>query len=75
MTTEEREKQQVDIDHADIQHITLEDVTPKLERFWIYYPYLLQLNFLLLGGILSQIVCGYDGSSMVCWQNCHEFFF
>ncbi|ANB14551.1 hexose transporter HXT13 [Sugiyamaella lignohabitans] len=53
---------------------TLVDVTPKLERFWVFYPHILKLNTLLVGAILAQIVSGFDGSmmnglqSLVPWQ-------
>lgn len=43
---------------------TLADVTPKFEKIWFKYPWLLQLNIFLLGGILAQVTSGYDGSMM-----------
>ncbi|ANB12356.1 hexose transporter HXT11 [Sugiyamaella lignohabitans] len=50
----------VELDHGP----TLLDVAPKLEKPWFMYPRLLQLNFLLLGSLLAQVTCGYDGSSL-----------
>lgn len=44
--------------------VKLEDVMPKLEKSWIHYPYLVHLNCLLLGAILTQITNGYDGGMM-----------
>lgn len=40
------------------------DIVPKPERLWIFYPYLLQLNILMLAPILAQVVSGFDGSMM-----------
>lgn len=48
----------------DFDGLTLKDVTPKLEKIWIKYPRLLQLNFLLLCAFLSQTATGYDGSML-----------
>lgn len=49
---------------SDIQLTTLADVTPKLTKPWFTYRHIALLNFLLLGGLLAQVVCGYDGSMM-----------
>ncbi|VEU23302.1 DEKNAAC104428 [Brettanomyces naardenensis] len=56
-------------------YLRLKDVTPKLEKYWFQYPYLLKLNILILGGVFAQVVSGYDGSllngmqSLDVWQN------
>lgn len=42
----------------------LADVIPNLDKPWFRYPYLVKLNFLLLSGMLCQVVGGYDGSMM-----------
>lgn len=47
-----------------IDGLTLKDVTPKLEKAWVQYPRLLQLNFLLLCAFLGQTATGYDGSML-----------
>lgn len=53
--------------------LTLADVTPKLEKMWWRYPYLLRLNFLLLGGLLGQVASGYDGSMINSLQTLPSF--
>lgn len=67
-----------DLDHekgVDLQDkvITLDDVTPKFEKMWWRYPFLLKLNFLLLGSILAQVASGYDGSMMNSLQTLPSF--
>ncbi|KAJ6786624.1 hypothetical protein PWT90_03713 [Aphanocladium album] len=47
-----------------IDGLTLQDVTPKLEKIWVRHPKLLQLNFLLLCAFLGQTATGYDGSML-----------
>lgn len=49
---------------AEFEGLTLKDVTPKLEKFWIRYPRLVQLNLLLLCAFLGQTATGYDGSML-----------
>jgi MFS family permease len=44
--------------------LTIKDVTPKLEKIWVRYPRLLQLNLLLLCAFLGQTATGYDGSML-----------
>ncbi|ABN65882.2 hexose transporter [Scheffersomyces stipitis CBS 6054] len=44
--------------------LTLEDVTPKLDKWWFQYPHLLKLNVLLGCASLAQVTLGYDGSMM-----------
>lgn len=52
-------------DHqSDIQVTTLAEVTPKLTKPWFTYRHIATLNLLLVGGLLAQVVCGYDGSMM-----------
>jgi MFS family permease len=48
----------------ELDGLTLKDVTPKLEKIWIKYPRLVQLNLLLLCAFLSQTATGYDGSML-----------
>jgi hypothetical protein len=47
--------------YAGEEMLSLEDVTPKLTKPWFMYSNLRQLNFLLVGGLLAQVVSGYDG--------------
>src|SRR5688572_32455232 len=49
---------------GEFDGLTLKDVTPKLERIWIKYPRLVQLNLLLLCAFLGQTATGYDGSML-----------
>ncbi|OBT57507.1 hypothetical protein VE04_01608 [Pseudogymnoascus sp. 24MN13] len=48
----------------EFKGLTLVDVTPKLEKIWIKYPRLVQLNLLLLCAFLGQTATGYDGSML-----------
>lgn len=48
----------------EFKGLTLMDVTPKLEKIWIKYPRLVQLNLLLLCAFLGQTATGYDGSML-----------
>ncbi|KAL2208325.1 general substrate transporter [Sarocladium strictum] len=54
--------------------LVLADVIPKLDRWWIQYPQMRKLNFLLLSAFLAQFTCGFDGSmlngmqSLPYWQ-------
>ncbi|CUM57586.1 unnamed protein product, partial [Debaryomyces fabryi] len=48
----------------DNQDLTLEDVTPKLTKWWFQYPHLLKLNIYLGCAIFGMITVGYDGSMM-----------
>jgi hypothetical protein len=54
--------------------LVLADVIPKLDRWWIQYPEMRKLNFLLLSAFLAQFTCGFDGSmlngmqSLPYWQ-------
>jgi sugar porter (SP) family MFS transporter len=61
MSSEELEKPQMDVSFQP-EETSVEQVCPKLTKPWIFYPRLVQLNFLLIGGLLGQIVCGYDMS-------------
>ncbi|QPG73645.1 hypothetical protein FOA43_000957 [Brettanomyces nanus] len=68
-------KDKIPEENDGTEGMLLKDVTPKLEKMWFRYPYLLKLNILLLGGVLSQVVSGYDGSllngmqSLTVWQD------
>ena len=48
----------------EFEGVSLKDVTPKLEKSWIRYPYILKLNFLLTGSLLTQITSGFDSSML-----------
>ena len=37
----------------------LKDAVPPRQKLWIFYPYLLQLNLLLLGALVGDITNGY----------------
>ncbi|OAA67802.1 General substrate transporter [Akanthomyces lecanii RCEF 1005] len=60
----ETEKKPVAGVPESIEGLTLKDATPRLEKIWIRYPRLLQLNFLLLCAFLGQTATGYDGSML-----------
>lgn len=62
--TDCKDEPKVVVNVVPIPQHTLADVTPKLEKKWFMYPWLLQLNVLLLGAILAQVTSGYDGSMM-----------
>ncbi|CAM0138631.1 hypothetical protein VKS41_008362 [Umbelopsis sp. WA50703] len=69
MSTEEKQDYsaavEASVDHqSDVQITTLSEVTPKLVKPWFTYRHIALLNFLLLGSLLAQVVCGYDGSMM-----------
>ena len=49
---------------GEVDGLTLKDVTPKLEKIWIKYLSLVQLNRLLLCAFLGQTATGYDGSML-----------
>ncbi|KAJ2958868.1 hypothetical protein NQZ79_g5622 [Umbelopsis isabellina] len=67
--TDPNQAQEFDFD------MLLRDATPKLEKWWWNYPFLLKLNFFLTTGILVQCTNGYDGSllnglqSLPQWNN------
>lgn len=46
------------------KELTLEDVTPKLTKWWFQYLHLLQLNVYLGCAVFGMITIGYDGSMM-----------
>ncbi|KAK6458509.1 general substrate transporter [Scheffersomyces xylosifermentans] len=58
-----------DSNDENAEFLTLENVTPKLEKPWWRYGHLVQLNIFLLGGILAQVTSGYDGSMMNSLQS------
>jgi hypothetical protein len=65
MSSEEVSKVQPDHDSVNNEETSVEKICPKLTKPWFLYPRLFQLNFLLIGGLLCQIVCGYDVSKTV----------
>lgn len=56
-----KQKSGVQVTEDEQQVLSLQDVTPKLTKAWFLYPHLLTLNFSLIGGLLAQVVSGYDG--------------
>jgi hypothetical protein len=62
MSSEEVSKVELDQELVHTEETSVEKICPKLTKPWFFYPRLLQLNFLLIGGLLCQIVCGYDVS-------------
>lgn len=44
--------------------LVLNDVMPKLDKWWFQYSHLRMLNFYLLAGILTEATTGFDGSMM-----------
>lgn len=62
-------KSEILISHIDPamdenHELTLEDVTPKLTKWWFQYPHLLKLNIYLGCAVFGMITVGYDGSMM-----------
>ena len=51
-------------DKEDQKELKLEDVTPKLTKWWFQYPHLLKLNMFLGCALFGMVTQGYDGSMM-----------
>ena len=51
------------------QTLMLDDVSPRLIKYWFQYSHLLKLNIYLLCAILASINYGYDSSMMGNLQN------
>lgn len=51
-------------DTENQKEVTLEDVTPKLTKWWFQYPHLLKLNIFLGCALFGMVTQGYDGSMM-----------
>ncbi|CUM49776.1 unnamed protein product [Debaryomyces tyrocola] len=54
-------------DYSDAEYqkeLTLEDVTPKLTKWFFQYPYLLKLNLYLGCALFGMVTQGYDGTLM-----------
>lgn len=49
---------------GEFDGLVLAYVIPKLDRWWISFPSLRKLNFLLLSAFLAQFTCGFDGSML-----------
>jgi hypothetical protein len=49
---------------GDFAGLSINDVTPQLEKPWWRYPMLFKLNTLLLCAFLGQLTVGFDGSML-----------
>ncbi|KAK6462011.1 hexose transporter [Scheffersomyces coipomensis] len=64
ITVTSKDNENGSLGQEEHRELTLEDVTPKLTKFWFRYPHLLKLNTFLGCALLGQVTLGYDGSMM-----------
>ncbi|KAK6458150.1 hexose transporter [Scheffersomyces xylosifermentans] len=64
VTVTSKENENGSLGLEEQRELTLEDVTPKLTKWWFQYPHLLHLNVVLGCASLAQVTLGYDGSMM-----------